>query len=59
MMGLWSGLPQFTYTKLVIVVDDDIDARDRRDVMWAVATRSDPGPPEVPHKALEAHQLEE
>ena len=42
MMGLWSMLPQFTYTKLVIVVDDDIDARDWRDVMWAVATRSDP-----------------
>jgi 4-hydroxy-3-polyprenylbenzoate decarboxylase len=42
MMGLWSVLPQFTYTKLVIVVDDDVDARDWRDVMWAVATRSDP-----------------
>ena len=41
MMGLWSLLPQFAYTKLVIVVDDDIDARDWRDVMWAVATRSD------------------
>jgi 4-hydroxy-3-polyprenylbenzoate decarboxylase len=43
MMGLWSMLPQFTYTKLMIVVDDDIDARDWRDVMWAVATRSDAG----------------
>ena len=41
MLGLWSVLPQFNYTKLVIVVDDDIDARDWRDVMWAVATRSD------------------
>jgi len=43
MMGLWSMLPQFNYTKLMIIVDDDIDARDWRDVMWAVATRSDAG----------------
>lgn len=42
MMGLWSLLPQFTYTKLVIVVDEDIDIRSWDDVMWAVATRSDP-----------------
>ncbi|KUO57930.1 MAG: 3-octaprenyl-4-hydroxybenzoate carboxy-lyase [Alphaproteobacteria bacterium BRH_c36] len=42
MLGLWSMLPQFSYTKLVIVVDDDIDARNWSDVMWAVATRSDP-----------------
>ena len=41
MMGLWSTLPQFTYTKLVIVVDEDIDARDWRDVIWAIATRCD------------------
>ncbi|MCB1503593.1 MAG: UbiD family decarboxylase [Hyphomicrobiaceae bacterium] len=41
MMGMWSTLPQFNYTKLVIVVDDDIDARSWRDVMWAVATRAD------------------
>lgn len=41
MMGLWSMLPQFNYTKLMIVVDDDIDARTWADVMWAVATRSD------------------
>lgn len=43
MLALWSMLPQFMYTKLVIVVDDDIDVRDWKDVMWAVATRSDPG----------------
>lgn len=43
MLGLWSMLPQFNYTKLVIVVDDDIDARNWRDVMWAVATRADAG----------------
>ncbi len=42
MMGVWSYLRQFTYTKWVIVVDDDIDARDWKDVMWAVSTRMDP-----------------
>jgi len=41
MLGLWSLLPQFSYTKLVIVVDDDIDPRDWAQVMWAVATRAD------------------
>ena len=41
MLGLWSMLPQFSYTKLVIIVDDDIDPRDWAQVMWAVATRSD------------------
>lgn len=42
MLGLWSLLPQFTYTKLLILVDEDIDVRSWDDVMWAVATRSDP-----------------
>jgi 4-hydroxy-3-polyprenylbenzoate decarboxylase len=42
MMGVWSFLRQFVYTKFVIVVDDDIDARDWKDVMWALATRMDP-----------------
>ena len=42
MMGVWSFLRQFVYTKWVIVVDDDIDARDWADVMWAVSTRMDP-----------------
>ncbi len=42
MMGVWSALRQFLYTKWVIVVDDDIDARDWRQVMWAIATRMDP-----------------
>lgn len=41
MMGLWSLLPQFTYTKLIIVVDRDIDVRNWTDVMWALATRFD------------------
>jgi 4-hydroxy-3-polyprenylbenzoate decarboxylase len=42
MFGVWSFLKQFMYTKLVIVVDDDIDARNWKDVMWAVSTRMDP-----------------
>jgi 4-hydroxy-3-polyprenylbenzoate decarboxylase len=41
MLGLWSLLPQFSYTKLVIVVDADINPRDWAQVMWAVATRAD------------------
>ncbi len=43
MMALWGMLPQFSYTKLVIVVDDDIDPRNWDDVAWALATRMDPG----------------
>lgn len=42
MMGVWSYLRQFMYAKWVIVVDDDINARDWKDVMWAIATRMDP-----------------
>ena len=42
MMGVWSFLKQFIYTKFVIVVDDDIDARNWKDVMWAISTRMDP-----------------
>ena len=42
MMGIWSFLPQFIYTKFIYVVDDDIDCRDWKDVMWAVSTRMDP-----------------
>ena len=42
MMGVWSFLRQFVYTKFVIVVDDDIDARNWKDVMWAISTRMDP-----------------
>lgn len=41
MMGLWSALPQFTYTKLIIVVDPDIDVRNWHDVIWALSTRFD------------------
>ena len=42
MMGAWSYLRQFMYTKWLIVVDEDIDARDWKEVMWAVSTRMDP-----------------
>jgi 4-hydroxy-3-polyprenylbenzoate decarboxylase len=42
MLGVWSYLRQFMYTKWVIVVDDDIDARDWKEVVWAVSTRMDP-----------------
>ena len=40
MMGAWSYLRQFMYTKWLIVLDDDIDARDWKDVMWAVSPRA-------------------
>jgi 4-hydroxy-3-polyprenylbenzoate decarboxylase len=42
MMGVWSYLRQFMYTKWVIVVDAEVDARNWKDVMWAVSTRMDP-----------------
>ena len=42
MMGFWSTLPQFSMTKMIVVVDDDIDIRSWDDVMWALATRMDP-----------------
>ncbi|ROR34383.1 4-hydroxy-3-polyprenylbenzoate decarboxylase [Inmirania thermothiophila] len=42
MMGVWSFLRQFMYTKFVIVTDDDVDVRDWRDVIWAMTTRMDP-----------------
>ncbi len=42
MLGLWSFLRQFMYTKFVIVVDDDINPREWKDVIWAMTTRMDP-----------------
>jgi 4-hydroxy-3-polyprenylbenzoate decarboxylase len=42
MFGLWSFLRQFTYTKFIVVTDDDIDIRDWREVVWAITTRMDP-----------------
>ncbi len=43
MLGLWGMLPQFSYTKAIVVVDDDIDVRNGADVLWAMSTRADPG----------------
>ncbi|MBK8509247.1 MAG: 4-hydroxy-3-polyprenylbenzoate decarboxylase [Candidatus Competibacter sp.] len=42
MLGIWSFLRQFMYTKFVIVVDEDVNARDWKDVIWAMTTRMDP-----------------
>ncbi len=42
MFGVWSFLRQFMYTKFVIVTDDDINARNWEDVIWAITTRTDP-----------------
>ena len=42
MMGVWSFLRQFMYTKFVIVIDDDVNARSWEDVIWAITTRMDP-----------------
>lgn len=42
MMGCWSFLRQFMYTKFIIVVDDDIDVHDWKQVIWAITTRMDP-----------------
>lgn len=42
MLGVWSFLRQFMYTKFVIVTDDDVNARDWQDVIWAMTTRMDP-----------------
>jgi 4-hydroxy-3-polyprenylbenzoate decarboxylase len=42
MFGIWSFLRQFTYTKFIIVTDDDVNVRDWKEVIWALATRVDP-----------------
>ena len=42
MFGIWSYLRQFMYTKFIIVVEEDIDVRDWKEVIWAVTTRVDP-----------------
>jgi len=42
MMAVWSFLRQFMYTKTVVITDDDIDVRQWREVIWAIATRFDP-----------------
>lgn len=42
MLGIWSYLRQFMYTKFVIVTDDDVNIRDWKEVIWAMTTRMDP-----------------
>ncbi len=42
MMALWGMLPQFSYTKMIVVVDTDIDPKNWEDIAWALATRMDP-----------------
>ncbi|WP_372871552.1 4-hydroxy-3-polyprenylbenzoate decarboxylase [Shewanella sp.] len=42
MMGAWSFLRQFMYTKFIVVVDEDVNCRDWQDVIWAITTRMDP-----------------
>ena len=42
MMGVWSFLRQFMYTKFIVVVDEDVDVRNWGDVVWAMSTRMDP-----------------
>jgi 4-hydroxy-3-polyprenylbenzoate decarboxylase len=42
MFGVWSFLRQFMYTKFIIVVDEDVDIRDWKEVIWAITTRVDP-----------------
>ena len=42
MFGVWSFLRQFMYTKFIVVVDDDVNARDWKEVVWAITTRVDP-----------------
>ena len=42
MFGLWSFLRQFMYTKFIVVVDEDINIRDWKEVIWAITTRMDP-----------------
>ena len=41
MFGVWSFLRQFMYTKFIIVVDEDVNVRDWKEVIWAISTRTD------------------
>ncbi|TVQ48920.1 MAG: UbiD family decarboxylase [Gloeocapsa sp. DLM2.Bin57] len=57
-LAFWSALPQFTYTKFVIVVDKDINIRDPRQVVWAITSKVDPSRdvfilPETPFDTLD------
>ena len=57
-LAFWSALPQFTYTKFVIVVDKTINIRDPRQVVWAISSKVDPSRdvfilPETPFDSLD------
>jgi 4-hydroxy-3-polyprenylbenzoate decarboxylase len=57
-LAFWSALPQFTYTKFVIVVDKEINIRDPRQVVWAISSKVDPSRdvfilPETPFDSLD------
>ena len=57
-LAFWSALPQFTYTKFVVVVDRDINVRDPRQVVWAICSKVDPSRdvfilPETPFDTLD------
>jgi 4-hydroxy-3-polyprenylbenzoate decarboxylase len=57
-LAFWSALPQFTYTKFVIIVDKDINVRDPRQVVWAISSKVDPSRdvfilPETPFDTLD------
>jgi 4-hydroxy-3-polyprenylbenzoate decarboxylase len=43
MLALWGMLAQFSYTKMIVVTDDDVDVRSWDDIAWVLATRMDPG----------------
>ena len=51
MFGVWSFLRQFMYTKFIIVTDDDVNVRDWKEVIWALATRVDPRARHADHRA--------
>ena len=42
MLGIWSFLRQFMYTKFIVITDEDVDVRSWEDVIWAMTTRMDP-----------------
>ncbi|MGP6220063.1 menaquinone biosynthesis decarboxylase [Caldiplasma sukawensis] len=41
MFSIW-GTGQLMFSKIVVVVDDDINVHDRKQVIWAMTTRIDP-----------------
>ena len=40
MMGLW-GMGQLALTKIIVIVDHDVDVHDMNEVIWAITTRVD------------------